>query len=100
MLVATTRPGRWSLFSFTAFGAFLSFFILAVRSGERGGDEFFDNLWLTVPFLAAYGAAVAGFVLGVIAIVARGERSVPVIVVSVVGLLITVFGVLEVLFPH
>ena len=100
MLVPTTRPGRWSLISFAAFGTFLTFFVLAVRSGQRGGDEFFDNLWLTVPFLAAYAAAVAGFVLGVVAIVGRGERSVSVVVVSVVGLLVTAFGVLEVLFPH
>jgi hypothetical protein len=78
----------------------LAAFIVAVAVGERGGDEFFDNLWLTIPFLAAYVAAVAGFVLGVAAIAAKGERSISVIAVTALGLLVTTYGVVEIAFAH
>lgn len=78
----------------------MAVFAALVAAGQRGGDGFFDNLWLTVPVLAAFAAAVAGFVLGVVAIVRRAERSVGVIVATLVGLLVTAFGVLEIAFPH
>jgi hypothetical protein len=45
-------------------------------------------------------AAVAAFVLGTAAIVAYGERKLSVVASTVVGLLVTTFGVLEVAFPH
>lgn len=95
-----TPPGRWSLLASAAFAICLAVFILMVSVGQRGGEEFFDNLWLTVPFLAAYVAAVAAFVLGVAAIVACGERKLSVVGSTIVGLLVTTFGVLEVAFPH
>lgn len=95
-----TGPGRWSLLASAAFAICLAIFVLMVSAGQRGGDEFFDNLWLTVPFLAAYVAAVSAFVLGAAAIAAYGERSIGVVAVTIVGLLITAFGVLEVAFPH
>ena len=86
--------------SITVFGALLVVFLLLVGAGERGGSGFFDNAWLTVPALIAYGAAVVGSVLGVVAIAIRRERSVFVVAATVVALLVTAFGVLEVAFPH
>mgnify|MGYP001824224683 FL=1 len=100
MLVPTTDPGRWSVLSAAAFAGFISTFALLVAAGQRGGDEFFDNLWLTIPFLAAYVAGVAAFALGAVAIASAGERSITVVGVTILGLLITSFGVLEVVFPH
>ncbi len=82
------------------FGVLLAVFALTVAAGQRGGEEFFDNLWLTVPFLGAYLAGVSALVLGVVAMTAFGERSVGVVAATILGLLITAFGVLEVLFPH
>ena len=82
------------------FGVLLAIFALLVAAGQRGGEEFFDNLWLTVPFLGAYLAGVSAFILGVVAMTAFGERSVTVVAATILGLLITAFGVLEVLFPH
>ncbi len=100
MLAAETSPGRWSIRAFVAFVVLWTVFAITVASGQRGGDEFFDNLWLTVPFLAGYVAAVAAFVIGVVSIARARERSVTVIVVTILGLLVTTFGVLEVAFPH
>ena len=84
----------------TASAVLVAIFAVAIAAGQRGGEEFFDNLMLTLPFLGAYLAAVAAFILGALAIAASGERSVTVVATTILGLLITAFGVLEVLFPH
>ena len=83
-----------------AFVVLMLVFIAAIALGERGGESFFDNLWLTVPFLAAYGAAVAAFGLGVFALAAQRERHLVVVAATLVGLLVTAFGVAEIAFPH
>ncbi len=83
-----------------AFAVLVVTFSLTVAAGQRGGDEFFDNLWLALPGLGAYIAAVAAFLLGALAIATSGERSITVMVATTLGLLVTSFGVLEVLFPH
>ena len=75
-------------------------FASTVAAGQRGGDEFFDNLWLALPGLGAYFAAVAAFVLGAAAFATSGERSITVAAATILGFLVTTFGVLEVLFPH
>ena len=100
MILPTTTPGRWSMAAMVAFGALVAVFALAVAAGQRGGEEFFDNLWLALLGLGAYLAAVATLVLGALAMATAGERSVTVAAATVVGLLVTAFGVLEVLLPH
>ena len=47
MIAPGTELGRWSLGLLAAFAAGLSLFGLAVAAGQRGGDGFFDNMWLT-----------------------------------------------------
>ena len=83
-----------------AFGVLVVIFALTVASGQRGGEEFFDNLWLALLGLGAYFAAVAVFILGTGAIAVSGERSITVVLATILGFLVTAFGVLEVLFPH
>lgn len=100
VLRPTTVPGRWSILAVLAFAVLIAIFAFTVAAGQRGGEEFFDNLWLTVPFLGAYLAAVAAFAFGASAIAAAGERSVAVMAATAFGLLVTTFGVLEVAFPH
>ena len=100
MLAPTTGPGRLSVLAAAAFAILFAAFALLVAAGQRGGEEFFDNLWLAIPFLSAYLAAVAASILGALAIATAGERSVTVICVTILGLLITSFGVLEVVIPH
>jgi hypothetical protein len=78
----------------------LAIFALIVATGQRGGEEFFDNLWLTGPFLAAYVAGVAAFILGALAIAVNADRGIAVLASTLVGLVVTSFGVLEVVFPH
>lgn len=100
MLRPTTALGRRSILAVAAFAGLLAIFALAVAAGQRGGEEFFDNLALTLPILGAYLAAASAFILGALAIAASGERSVIVVAATIVGLLVTAFGAVEVLFPH
>ncbi len=100
MLLPTTAPGRLSIVAAGAFAVLAVTFAILVAAGQRGGDEFFDNLWLALPGLGAYLAAVIAFVLGALAIAASGERSIAVVAATVFGFVVTAFGVLEVLFPH
>ncbi|MEL7156641.1 MAG: hypothetical protein AAFN30_08580 [Actinomycetota bacterium] len=88
------------MLSVATFAGLLAVFALAIALGERGGEEFFDNLLLALPGLGAYVAAVGAFVFGALAIVLAGERSLTVVAATIFGLLVTTFGVLEVLFPH
>jgi hypothetical protein len=100
VLRPTSGPGRWSILAIAVFAVLLAIFALTVASGQRGGESFFGNLWLTVPFLGAYLAAVAAFILGATAMAGYGERSLTVVAATILGLLVTAFGVLEVLLPH
>lgn len=99
-LVPSSVLGRWSTGASVVFLAFIAVFAIAVAAGQRGGEKFFDNLWLTVPMLIAYFSAVGAFVLGTVAIISQGERSLTVIAATVIGLLVTAFGIAEVAFPH
>ena len=99
-VMPTTKLGRWSSLAIVVFGLLMAVFALLVASGQRGGEEFFDNLWLTIPVLAAYGAAVVALGTGIAAMIRAGERSFAVIISTIIGLAVTAFGVAEVAFPH
>jgi hypothetical protein len=83
-----------------AFAAFLTALFSLIAAGERGGEGFFSNLWLALPGL---GAGLSGVLAGVtagVAIVRRGERSVLVFVVLIVGLIVALWLLGEVVNPH
>ena len=83
-----------------AFAACLTALFSLVAAGERGGEEFFSNLWLALPGL---GAGLSGVLAGVtagVAIARRGERSVLVFVVLIVGLIVALWLLGEVVSPH
>ncbi|MEM9608361.1 MAG: hypothetical protein AAGA99_13125 [Actinomycetota bacterium] len=86
--------------SIGAFACCLSGFAIAVAAGQRGGAGFFDNLWLTGPMLAAYAAAVVAAVAGLAAIIRHRERAALVVLAVMVGAPVTLFGLLEIAFPH
>lgn len=100
VLLPTTRFGRIAAIGMTVFVLLMGLFAILVAAGQRGGDEFFDNLWLTVPVLVAFASAVVATVAGVVAVVGQRERSVAAIAATIVGLAVTIFGFMEVAFPH
>jgi hypothetical protein len=59
----STRLGWWSRGLVGAHALFMVVFNALVAAGQRGGETFFDNLWLTTPILAA-GASACGYPLG------------------------------------
>ena len=86
---------------FVALIVLLAYFFLMINVfGQRGGDTFFSNLNLTIPMLAAWASGVASFVLGLIAIIKAKSRSVLVFIVTLLCALTTMYGILEVAFPH
>ncbi len=95
-----TRPGKLSVDFLAAFVVLLALFYMMVAGGQRGGDSFWDNLWLTVPILLAAVAAIASFFTGVWGIIRSRERSVAVFLSTGVGLLVLLFIVGEIAFPH
>lgn len=95
-----TKPGRLAVLFVATHIVFMLTFTALVASGQRGGDTFFSNLWLTVPFLLAGAAALAGGGTALYAVIARGERSIFDWVAIALGLFVIYFAAGEVLFPH
>lgn len=95
-----SRLGRWSasLFGGTLV-AFLTMVAL-VAAGQRGGETFSDNLWLSIPGAIAAVGAVGAFLTGALALVRSRERSLVTVVVTLVSALVVVFLVGELLVPH
>ena len=56
-VIPRSKYGQWSVYAVLVFFFFGAFFYLFVEMGERGGETFFSNLKLAIPFL---GAAIAG----------------------------------------
>jgi len=94
-----TKLGKWSVGLIISFFIFLGLFFVLVGLGERGGETFFSNLILTIPMLIAAICAISSFITGVISFI-RKERSILVILSSLIGFLVLLWCVAEVAFPH
>ena len=92
--------GQWSIRFIIFFFLFLLIFFLFVASGERGGETFFSNLLLTVPFLLATISGIGAFFTGIISIIKNKERSVSVFISTGIGFLVLLWSIAEILFPH
>lgn len=80
-------------------GSFGAFFVL-VASGQRGGETFFSNAWLSTAILTATITTTAAGAVGMTAVVKQSERAPSVIATVAFGLLVFGFAVGEVVFPH
>lgn len=74
--------------------------VVAVGSGQEGGETFTDNWWISGPALVAALGLVAAFATGLFAIVGRRERAIPVLFATAIGALVTLFLISEALTPH
>jgi len=99
-LTPKTNLGKYSLILIIAFFIFLAIFFLFINLGEKGGDTYFSNLKLTIPFTIAWISAIASFFTGIISILKDKERAVLVFLSTILGFLILLFILAEFLFPH
>ncbi len=94
-----TRWGAWATgLLTTALGLFALFFAL-VASGQRGGDSFLSNLWLSGTILPGAILAVAGAVTGLAAL-RRDDHTIPVYTAITLGLAILLFVTAEITAGH
>ncbi len=95
-----TALGKWSVVLIIAFIVLLASFQLLVASRQRGGETFFSNLILAIPILIAGISGVSAFITGLSGVIRSRERSIFVYLATVIGLLVLLFGLGEVIFPH
>ncbi|MFZ0158465.1 MAG: hypothetical protein WAL50_05495 [Kineosporiaceae bacterium] len=97
----TSLAGRWASGMLGAAAiALMAFAIAAVVSDlDPVSTDFFDNLWLAVPLLAAWVMAAAALVTSIVAALRR-DRSAAVLAILGISYSVTVFGVGEAVFPH
>lgn len=94
-----TKLGKWSLGCLGLFVLFLLIGNTVVASGQRGGETFFDNLYISIPMILAGLAGIAAFVTGFISVIKVKERSPFVYIATVIGLLLMIFLAGELLGP-
>ena len=95
-----TRLGWWSLRLGAAFAGFLVLRLALVASGQSGGDTFFSNLLLGLLGLGAGASAIAAGLVALFAVVRRGERSLVVFFVILIGLSVLVLEIADHASPH
>jgi hypothetical protein len=96
-----TKLGIWSV-ALLIFSVLLLvlFFLLINVFNRKGGETFFSNLTLTIPMILAWFACVNAFIIGIIAVIKSKSRSILVFLAILVGLLVALFGILEITLPH
>jgi len=98
-IVPRTALGKWSLVLICLFGLMLLlFFVMVNVFDQRGGEHLWSNLLLFLPMLIAALSAAASFVTGLISFFK--ERALLVFVSTIIGLLVTIYVVMEFAFPH
>lgn len=95
-----TRFGNYALRSMAAFVFFFLTAQFVIMTGQRGGDTFTDNLWISVPMFFAFASALLAGIFGAIGIFREGERSPIIFLIAAIALLILIFLLGEFLFPH
>ena len=80
--------------------AFLGAFFVLVASGQRGGETFFSNGWLSTTILTATITATVAGGVGITAVLKDSERALSVVATVAFGLLVFGFALGEVIFPH
>ena len=94
-----SRIGKLSVMLASAVVGFGLIFLM-FAAGMSGGDSFFDNLWLATPVTLAGASGFGAAMTGLYALIARHERSMYVIVATLVGLFVILIFIEEALIGH
>ena len=76
------------------------FYSIIAIFNTKGGDTFFSNPELAIPLILAWASGVVSFVLACITTIKDTPKSILVLLVSIVTLLTTLYGILEIAVPH
>jgi len=82
-----------------SFMLFFGIFFLLVAFGERGGQYFFSNLRLALPFLIAAVSGSAAFLTGTASVIKK-ERAILVFAALITGFFVALWIFAELAFPH
>lgn len=74
--------------------------MVSMARGQRGGDSFAANWWISAPALFAAASAMCGLLAGAVAILRRRERAVSVLAAVAVGAIALLFVLGEAASPH
>ena len=96
----TTQLGKRSVWLLVAVAVSFAAFRIMVLSGQRGGDTFFSNPFLTIPIFLAAISGIAAFITGLISIIREKERAISVYLAVAVGLIILVVVLAQIISPH
>ena len=99
-LFPKTSLGKLSINSILLFFVALGLFYLACFSGERGGENFYSNLFLAIPILSAAVFGITSFFVGIIAFLKRKDFSILLFISILIGFLVSYFFLAEIIFPH
>ncbi len=97
-----TKLGKLAVWLLVAFILIVLFVNLVLMSyfGFSGGETFFDSLVISIPVTIAWLCGIGAFILGLMSILKSRDASVLVYIVTVLGLLLVVFFIGEISFPH
>jgi ABC-type transport system involved in multi-copper enzyme maturation permease subunit len=89
-----TKLGKWAGGLIAA--CFLSFLtvILFIRLGQRPGNT--TNLYLAIPGICAEISGTAAFFTGAVSMIKSRERSILVILATIIGFIVTLIVIMEV----
>jgi len=100
-ILPKTKLGKWSFALILVFIlGMLVFFGMVYLFNQRGGDYFYSNFRLSTPILIAAVAAAASFITGMISFFLSKERALLVFLSVLIGLLVSIYMVMEFSFPH
>jgi len=95
-----TILGKWAIWLIVVFFILFAVFQILIAAGQRGGEKFFDNLLLAIPGLLMATSGIGSFFTGIVSIAKYKERAVLVFIATLIGLLILLFVLGEIIFPH
>ncbi len=99
-LVPSNRSGLWALGLTVISLLALVVFYLFVAAGQTGGETFTDNLLLTSSILTVAVAGIGGLIAALYAIVRWRELALLLAIPILWGLIVLMFALGEILYPH
>ncbi|MHA1728036.1 MAG: hypothetical protein ACTSWY_04830 [Promethearchaeota archaeon] len=92
--------GKWSIGLIIALVASLGLFFLFIAFGQRGGENFFSNLYLAIPAVCMGVTGISAFFTSIIGIIKDKDYSVLIFVSAIIGFFVLFWVLAEIFFPH